>query len=410
MPLEVILPRVDMDMATGRISKWHVREGETVARGAPIFEIETDKAAMEVEAPGAGVIRNIMTGEGIDIPVGTAVAFIYGEGEAVGPPPAPGAAKPPAPAPARQEAAVPAPPPAATAPSDRSGPLRATPLARRLARERGIPLPEIAGTGPGGRIQAGDVRSFRDREDAAAIMGLYRQGSYDIEPVSAMRRAMADRLVRSKRTVPHFYLTLACDLTRLLETRHRLDERAPPGPDGQPLWSLSVDDFVVKALALALRRVPDANVTWTEAGILKHRVFDVGVAVAAEGGGLSTPVVRSADEKPLSRISLEMKDLAARARAGRLQPADCRGGTTAIANLGMYGIEEFAAIIDPPQATVLAVGAAGGRPAVVDGRIVARTQMTVTLSCDHRAVDGALGAGLLAAFRLFIEDPALMLA
>jgi pyruvate dehydrogenase E2 component (dihydrolipoamide acetyltransferase) len=414
MPLEVILPRVDMDMATGKISKWYVKEGEKVAKGAPIFEIETDKAAMEVESPGDGVIRNITAGEGIDIPVGTPVAFIYGEGEAVAARSAPAVAKPVAASPVRQEEPVLQ--PVATTVIDRTGLPRATPLARRLARERGLDLPAIAGTGPRGRIQAEDVKTFRTPQsvkpksaDDAAINGLYQPGSYDIEPLSSMRRIIAERLVQSKQTVPHFYLTLTCDLTALLETRTKLNERAPLGPDKQPQWKLSINDFVIKALALALRRVPDANVTWTDQGLLKHRASDVGVAVAVEGG-LFTPVIRSAETKSLSRISTEMKDLAAKARARRLQPADYQGGTTAISNLGMYGIEQFAAIINPPQATILAVGAGIERPAAVKGQVVLRTEMTCTLSCDHRAVDGALGAELLAAFRLFIEEPALMLA
>jgi pyruvate dehydrogenase E2 component (dihydrolipoamide acetyltransferase) len=413
MPLEVILPRVDMDMATGKISKWYVKEGETVAKGAPIFEIETDKAAMEVESPGDGVIRNIAAAEGIDIPVGTPVAFIYGEGETVA---APMVAKPAAVAALRQEAPVPAAPQLAATVTDRTGLPRATPLARRLARERGIELPAIAGGGPRGRIQAGDVRNFRPAEpappkpaDDAAIVSLYPQGSYDIEPLSGMRRIIAERLVQSKQTVPHFYLTLTCDLTRLLDMRARLNERSPLGRDKQPLWKLSINDFVIKALALALQRVPNANVTWTEKGILKHRTSDVGVAVAVEGG-LFTPVIRSAEAKSLSQISIEMKELAGKARARRLQPADYQGGTTAVSNLGMYGIEQFAAIINPPQATILAVGAGVERPAAVNGEVRLRTEMMATLTCDHRAVDGALGAELLASFKLFIEDPALMLA
>ncbi|MGE3875311.1 MAG: dihydrolipoamide acetyltransferase family protein [Parvibaculaceae bacterium] len=415
MPLEVILPRVDMDMATGRISKWHVKEGEKVAKGAPIFEIETDKAAMEVESPGEGVIRNITTGEGIDIPVGTPVAFIYGEGEAVA---APAVLKPAAVSPVRKmEPVVTAPPlPIAPPVEERTGLPRATPLARRLARERGIELPAIMGSGPRGRIQAEDVKTFRAAETVpskpvndAGVASLYRQGSYDIEPLSSMRRIIAERLVQSKQTVPHFYLTLSCDLTRLLDIRIRLNERAPFGPDKQPSWKLSINDFVIKALALALQRVPNANVTWTEQGILRHRTSDIGVAVAVEGG-LLTPVIRGAEEKSLSGISIEMKDLAAKARARRLQPADYKGGTTAVSNLGMYGIEQFAAIINPPQATILAIGAGIERPAAVNGRVMARTEMTATLSCDHRAVDGALGAELLASFKLLIEDPALMLA
>ena len=416
MPLEVILPRVDMDMATGKISKWFVKEGETVAKGKPIFEIETDKAAMEVESPGDGVIRNITAGEGIDIPVGTPVAFIYGEGETVAPPaaPKPQIAKPSIGAPAHQQiAAILAKTEIAIAPS--SGLPRATPLARRLARERGLPLPSISGTGPRGRIQAEDVRTFRppqaqiERPPAADVTSLYQPGSYDIEPLSGMRRIIAERLVQSKQTVPHFYLTLACDLSQLLATRERLNENAPRNADRQPAWKLSINDFVIKALALALQRVPAANVTWTDTGILRHRSSDVGVAVAVEGG-LFTPVIRGAETKSLSQISLAMKDLAARARARRLTPSEYQGGTTAISNLGMYGIEQFAAIINPPHATILAVGAGIERPAAVRGKIVLRTEMTCTLSCDHRAVDGALGAALLAAFKLLIEEPALMLA
>lgn len=417
MPVEVILPRVDMDMATGKISKWYVKEGEKVAKGAPIFEIETDKAAMEVEAPGDGVIRNITGSEGIDIPVGTPVAFIYGEGEAAAAPSVAAVAKPQVLAPVRKEQSTEATPLLVVARvEDRMGLPRATPLARRIARERGIQLPTVSGSGPRGRIQADDVKNFRPVDavpprpaDGVAITGLYREGSYDIEPLTSMRRIIAERLVQSKQTVPHFYLTLTCDLTRLLETRVKLNERAPLGPHKQRLWKLSINDFVIKALALALHRVPHANVTWTEQGLLKHHASDVGVAVAVEGG-LFTPVIRGAEGKTLSQISTEMKDLAAKARARRLQPADYQGGTTAVSNLGMYGIEEFAAIINPPQATILAVGAGIERPAAVNGQIVVRTEMTCTLSCDHRAVDGALGAELLAAFRLFIEEPTLMLA
>lgn len=417
MPIEVILPRVDMDMATGKISKWYVTEGATVAKGAPIFEIETDKAAMEVESPGAGVIRNISASEGVDIPVGTPVAFIYGEGEAVAQIQAPASVKPATSAPVVQDVQVAQ--VIETRPGPQSGLPRATPLARRLARERGLKLPEITGSGPRGRIQAEDVKNFyaapppppqaEQRPAAPEVTSLYQTGSYDIEPISGMRRIIAERLVQSKQTVPHFYLSLTCDLGELLHIREKLNEKAPRNTDKQPAWKLSINDFVIKALALALQRVPNANVTWTDACILKHRASDVGVAVAVEGG-LLTPVIRAAETKSLSVISLEMKELAARARARRLTPSEYQGGTTAVSNLGMYGIEEFAAIINPPHATILAVGAGIERPAKYEGRIELRTQMTCTLSCDHRAVDGALGAELLAAFRTFIEDPALMLA
>jgi pyruvate dehydrogenase E2 component (dihydrolipoamide acetyltransferase) len=305
-----------------------------------------------------------------------------------------------------------APQPAAAVLADRTGSPRATPLARRLARERAVGLAEISGSGPRGRIQAEDVRNFRavpPKPAGDAILSLYPEGSYDLEPLSSMRRIIADRLVQSKQTVPHFYLTLTCDLTRLLEIRSRLNESSSLDRAKQPLWKLSINDFVIKALALALQRVPNANVTWTEKGILKHHTSDVGVAVAVEGG-LFTPVIRRAEEKSLSLISIEMRQLAAKARARRLQPTDYQGGTTAVSNLGMYGIEQFAAIINPPQATILAVGAGIERPASVNGEIRVRTEMTATLSCDHRAVDGALGAELLAAFKSFIEEPTLMLA
>lgn len=416
MPIEVILPRVDMDMATGKISKWYVTEGATVAKGAPIFEIETDKAAMEVESPGAGVIRNITASEGVDIPVGTPVAFIYAEGEAVVQMKAPAPMKPAASAPVVQD--IQAALVIETKPASQSGLPRATPLARRLARERGLQLSQVPGSGPRGRIQAEDVKNFRvvpppqqveQRPAPPEVTSLYQPGSYDIEPISGMRRIIAERLVQSKQTVPHFYLSLTCDLGELLHIREKLNDKAPRTADKQPVWKLSINDFVIKALALALQRVPNANVTWTEAGILKHRASDVGVAVAVEGG-LFTPVIRAAETKSLSVISLEMKELAARARARRLTPSEYQGGTTAVSNLGMYGIEEFAAIINPPHATILAVGAGIERPAKYEGRIELRTQMTCTLSCDHRAVDGALGAELLAAFRTFIEEPALMLA
>ena len=234
-------------------------------------------------------------------------------------------------------------------------------------------------------------------------------GSFEVIPVDGMRRTIAQRSTLSKQTVPHFYLTVNCDLTRLSEIREILNAQAPRDAQKLPVWKLSINDFIIKAMASALKQVPDANVTWADEGIHRHHSCDVGVAVAVEGG-LFTPVVRAAETKTLSQISKEMKDLATRARARKLLPAEYQGGTTTISNLGMYGIEQFTAIINPPQATILAVGAGMERFVPVNGLPVLRTQMTCTLSCDHRAVDGALGAQLLAAFRTFIEEPALMLA
>ncbi|HHN67392.1 MAG TPA: pyruvate dehydrogenase complex dihydrolipoamide acetyltransferase, partial [Thermopetrobacter sp.] len=242
----------------------------------------------------------------------------------------------------------------------------------------------------------------------AEILALYPQGSYDLRPVDSMRKAIASRLTLSKQTVPHFYLTVDCVIDRLLEARKALNAEAPVDEDGKPAWKLSVNDFVIKAWALALRKVPEANVTWTQRGMLHHHQVDVAVAVAIPGG-LITPIIRAADALDLPTISATMKDLAARARARRLKPEEYQGGTTSISNLGMYGIREFAAVINPPQATLLAVGEGAPRVVAEDGRPVVRTVMTATLSADHRAVDGAVGAQALTAFRRYIEEPALLL-
>lgn len=420
MALEVILPRVDMDMVSARISKWHVKEGDTVTQGAALFEIETDKAAMEIEAPASGIIRNIVVGEGDSAPVGTAVAFIYGEKEVVQ------ASAAAAPIPAAATAPAPAVLTTAVAPVASNGlaeGIRATPLAKRLAREASLPLDAIAGSGPRGRIVAEDVRkAIASRTtkapavppaaapvSAEGLAAAYADGSYDTQPVDAMRRTIAQRLTQSKQTIPHFYLSVTCTLDKLLAAREALNASAPKGADKAPLWRLSINDFVIKALGLALQRVPAANVTWAGDTILCHRNSDVGVAVAVEGG-LFTPVLRNVEAKPLSVLSQEMKVLAAKARARKLAPAEYQGGTTAVSNLGMFGIEQFNAIINPPHATILAVGAGVERYVPVNGQPVLATQMTCTLSCDHRAVDGAVGAQLLQAFRAFIEDPMLMLA
>ncbi len=399
MPMEVILPKVDMDMITGKISQWHVRDGDTVKKGQLLFEIETDKAAMEIESPGDGIIRGLAD-TGVDIAVGTAVGFLLKAGEAYSPPLREGqgwvsaasqtvvvAGLTPAPGPARK--------------GGESNGTRATPLARRLAKEKGLSLAGISGSGPRGRIVAKDVETV---ETAAPSLT-----PVTLKPLDGMRRTIAARLMLSKQTIPHFYLSVSCVLDNVLATRERLNAHAPCEAAKTPLWKLSVNDFVIKALALALQRVPSANVTWSDDGILQHTTSDVGVAVSVEGG-LFTPVVRSAHTKTLSQISMEMKDLAARARARKLKPDEYQGGTTAVSNLGMFGIEEFSAIINPPHATILAVGAGLPQFVPVNGQPVQKTVMKCTLSCDHRVVDGALGAELLAAFKQLIEEPALMLA
>jgi pyruvate dehydrogenase E2 component (dihydrolipoamide acetyltransferase) len=236
------------------------------------------------------------------------------------------------------------------------------------------------------------------------IRALYKPGTYDVVPHDSMRKTIARRLVEAKATIPHFYLTVSCNIDRLMAAREDINMVAPKGADGKPAWKVSVNDFVIKAMAMALMKVPAANVTWTEGGMLQHKEADVGVAVSIPGG-LITPIVRSAQSKKLTDISNEMRDLAARARNKKLKPSEYEGGTTAVSNLGMFGIHEFSAVINPPQATILAVGTGEQRPIVKDGKIEVATMMTVTLSCDHRAVDGALGAEFLGAFKSFIENP-----
>jgi pyruvate dehydrogenase E2 component (dihydrolipoamide acetyltransferase) len=304
-----------------------------------------------------------------------------------------------------------------------------SPLARRLAKEAGIDVSRIEGSGPHGRVIARDVEAAKSGKGLRAapatapiagatpavapsmpdqqVRALFAEGSYELVPHDGMRRTIAQRLTASTQTVPHFYLTIDCDIGRLLAAREEINTAAPKDKDGKPAYKLSVNDFVIKALALALQRVPDANVSWTDSGMLKHKHSDVGVAVALPGG-LITPIIRNAETKSLSAISNEMRDLAARARNRRLKPQEYQGGTTAVSNLGMYGIKDFTAVINPPHATILAVGAGEERAVVRNGKVEAATIMSVTLSCDHRAVDGALGAELIGVFKRLIENPVMM--
>jgi pyruvate dehydrogenase E2 component (dihydrolipoamide acetyltransferase) len=284
----------------------------------------------------------------------------------------------------------------------------------------------VQGSGPHGRIIARDIEQAKSgkglRAPSAApagagliapamsdaqIRSLYEEGSYELIPHDGMRRTIAQRLTASAQTVPHFYETMDCDIGRLMAAREEINASAPKNKDGKPVYKLSVNDFVIKALALALQRIPDANVSWTEAGLLKHKHSDIGVAVALPGG-LITPIVRNAESKSLSTISNEMRDLAARARDRKLKPHEYQGGTSSVSNLGMYGIKDFTALINPPQSTILAVGTGEERAVVRNGKIEAATIMSVTLSCDHRALDGALGAELIGAFKTLIENPVMM--
>jgi pyruvate dehydrogenase E2 component (dihydrolipoamide acetyltransferase) len=446
MPINILMPALSPTMEKGNLVKWLKKEGDKIKSGDVIAEIETDKATMEVEAVDEGTLAKILVPEGTaDVPVNQTIAVLAGEGEdakaaaagakSSGAP----AAQKPAPAVSTAPAASPAPAPTASAAATQArapvappalpltnGQTRvfASPLARRLAREAGIDIGRVSGSGPHGRIVVRDIEQAKKGGVTHApagvsapaaglsvqpmaddkIRALYPAGSYDIVPHDSMRKTIARRLVEAKLTIPHFYLTVSCTIDRLMAARHDVNMVAPEGTDGKPAWKLSVNDFVIKALGLALKKIPDANVTWTEGGMLKHHNADVGVAVAIPGG-LITPVIRNADTKSLTTISQETKELAARARARRLKPEEYQGGTTAVSNLGMFGIEQFVAVINPPHATILAVGVGEQRPIVRDGKIEIATQMTVTLSGDHRAVDGALGAEFLGAFKNIIENP-----
>ena len=444
MPTNILMPALSPTMEKGNLAKWLKKEGDTIKSGDIIAEIETDKATMEVEAVDEGVLAKIVVPEGTaDVAVNEVIGVIAGEGEdakSISAPAAGGAAPAKAEAPkAEAPAAAAAPAPAAAAPAAAAasaGGSRSfdSPLARRIAKDAGLDLNAIKGSGPHGRIVEKDVEAAKagggaKAAPAAAAAGapaakpaaaplasgpsdeqvkkLFEPGSYEEVPHDGMRKTIARRLTEAKQTVPHFYVTVDCELDALLKLRGELNAAAPE-KDGKPAYKLSVNDMVIKALALALRAVPDANVSWTDNTMLKHKHADVGVAVSIPGG-LITPIIRDACHKSLSQISNEMKDMAARAKARKLKPEEYQGGTTAVSNLGMFGVKDFAAIVNPPHATILAVGAGEQRVIVKGGQPAVATVMSVTLSTDHRAVDGALGAELLAAFKGYIEKPMAML-
>ena len=443
MPTEILMPALSPTMEEGKLAKWLIKEGQEVKAGDVIAEIETDKATMEVEAVDEGKVGRLLVAEGTEgVKVNTPIAVLLAEGESAGAASAPRAqtsqAASPRPAgPAAAPAAAKdtpggaaARPAAAAAPSAETAqapqPVRpampnggarifASPLARRLAREAGLDLAALTGSGPHGRIVRSDVDAAARNGAAAAtpktgtamtarpgpgvappratadaqILALYEKGSYEVVPHDNMRRVIAQRLTLSKQTIPHFRLTVDCAIDELLKARGRMNAASPK--DGPRAYKLSVNDFVIKALALALAQVPAANVTWTEGGTLRHKYSDIGVAVAIEGG-LFTPIIRHAELKSLSEISNEMRDLAERARKRRLAPHEYQGGTTSISNLGMYGIKSFDAVINPPHASILAVGAGEKRTVVAGDSVKVATLMSCTLSCDHRVVDGAVGA------------------
>ena len=428
MALVVRMPEVLTGATEGALSAWLVSVGDAVTVGQPIAEVETEKATVEYEAEAAGTIAGLLVETDIQVSVGTPIAVLAAEGEsaeqalaAAGPEigaAAPAAAPEPAPAAAPTPVAqapapeAPAAAPVAPAAAQHGGRLFMSPLVRRLAAERGLDLSTLTGSGPGGRIVRRDIESLSApaaapaaaataaTATAAATPVSSADGSYTDVPHTGMRRAIARRLVESKSTVPHFYLVADCRVDALLEFRQRINESAPS--------KISVNDFVVKAAAAAFRAVPEANAIWTEDATRRFERVDIAVAVAIDGG-LITPVVRGVDRMSLSSVSASIKEFAERGRAGKLKQDEIEGGSFSVSNLGMYGTQEFSAIINPPHAGILAVGAARKAPVVVDDEIVVGTVMTVTLSADHRVLDGALAAQWLAAFVALIENPVAIL-
>jgi pyruvate dehydrogenase E2 component (dihydrolipoamide acetyltransferase) len=444
--MDILMPQLGETVAEGKITKWFKAAGEAVRPGDNLFEIETDKVSMEVPSTTAGVLSEIRVAVGEVAPVGAIVGVIAGAGEtakvsAVTQSPltaaqagehAPKQAaldsrlrgeERPTPATPAQQTPVKLDPffevrtPARNyGPARLSGGRAVTPLARRLAGEAGIDLSRVTGSGPHGRIVAHDIEvaprpthAGAEGSSAAEVTALFAPGSYDEVPLDGMRRTIAARLTLSAQTVPQFYLTTDVELGRLLALREEANAAAAKDKDGKPAFKLSLNDFVIRALALALQRVPAANAVWAGDRILRLHPSDIGVAVALDGG-LITPLIRGAEAKSVSAISAEMKDLAARARDKKLKPAEYQGGSSALSNLGMHNVREFTAIINPPHATILAVGAAR-RQAVEkpDGGVAFVSMLSLTLSCDHRVVDGALGAELLATVKNFLESPVSML-
>jgi pyruvate dehydrogenase E2 component (dihydrolipoamide acetyltransferase) len=444
MPINILMPALSPTMTEGTLAKWHVKAGDAITSGDVIAEIETDKATMEVESIDEGTVGKLFVAEGAEgVPVNQVIAVLLEEGEdasaiddsvvaAPAAPPAeaaPAAAPAPEPAPAAPAAPAPAAAPAAPARVDGAR-VFASPLARRMAIQAGLDIARVNGTGPHGRVVKRDIEAalagapLAEAAPAAAaapppaaapapapagpgaqqmadLLGM----AYRLEPANNMRKTIARRLSEAKQTVPHFYLTVDCELDALLGLRKELNASG----EKSGAYKLSVNDFVIRAVALALKQVPEANASWDEAGaILYYDKADISVAVATPNG-LITPVIKDAGAKGLAAISGEMKDLAGRARDGKLTPEEYQGGGFSISNLGMFGIKDFAAIINPPQGCILAVGAGEQRPVVKDGALAVATVMSCTLSVDHRVVDGAVGAQFLAAFKRLIEEPLTML-
>jgi pyruvate dehydrogenase E2 component (dihydrolipoamide acetyltransferase) len=432
MPTEILMPALSPTMEEGTLAKWLKKEGDTVKAGDILAEIETDKATMEFEAVDEGVLGQVLVTAGTEgVKVNTPIAVLLGDGESAEALPAPrtapiaGAAPVAAPLPAVPAAAAPA--PATALAADRGSRVFASPLARRIAAEKGLDLTAIAGSGPHGRIVRSDVEGANASfpapaiaaspvqstpsaavapasQSADAVMKLYADRSYEEINLDGMRKIIAARLTEAKQTIPHFYLRRDIRLDALVAFRTDLNTRLEARK-----VKLSINDFIIKACALALQAIPDANAVWAGDRILRMKASDVAVAVAVEGG-LFTPVLKDAEAKSISALSSEMKDLATRARGRKLAPHEYQGGSFAISNLGMFGIDSFDAVINPPHGAILAVGAGVQKPIVVNGAVEVATVMSVTLSVDHRVIDGALGSALLAAIKDNLENPVAMLA
>jgi pyruvate dehydrogenase E2 component (dihydrolipoamide acetyltransferase) len=432
MSIDVLMPALSPTMEEGTLAKWHVKKGDQVSSGDMIAEIETDKATMEVEAVDEGTVEDILVPEGTEgVKVNTPIARLSGEGGMAAPPPSaapPPPAKPEAEAkPKAPEPPKPAPPPApeAAAPPPKATGERvfASPLARRLAEQKGVDLAAVKGTGPHGRIVKADIEAAQPGAKAPAAkaapqagapapktaaeprhaLSLEQQGiaagSYDLIPLDGMRKTVARRMTDSFRDVPHFPLTIDLEIDALLSARAKINAMLEPKG-----VKVSVNDMVIKAAAVALKQVPEANASYTPEGIAMHHRADISMAVAVPGG-LITPIIRAAETKGLAQIATEAKDLAERARSKKLKPEEYLGGTFSVSNLGMFGIRSFASIINEPQGAIMSVGVGEKRPVARGGELAVATVMSVTLTCDHRVVDGATGARFLAAFKPLIEDP-----
>jgi pyruvate dehydrogenase E2 component (dihydrolipoamide acetyltransferase) len=428
MPIEILMPALSPTMTEGTLAKWTKKEGEKIKAGVVIAEIETDKATMEVEAVDEGTIGKILIPEGTEgVAVNSVIALLLEEGEDKK---ALDSWKPKTSAKPQEAANDSAAPVATTATPAASGgatvmvaqatkspelpegvpspstDIKASPLARKLAEENGVNLAKVKGSGPHGRILREDIEDFLKY---GGVSGFVKREAaiFRKNPNNGMRKTIAKRLLEAKQTIPHFYLNVECEIDKLLDIREQLNNAAPLDATKKPLYKISVNDLVIKASALALRDKPEANASWYDDAIVHYTNVDVSVAVATEGG-LITPIVKNADQKTLAQISAEMKSLAARARAGKLQPDEYQGGGFSLSNLGMYGIKSFSAIINPPQACILAVGAGDKKLVLRGGNPTEINVMTVTLSVDHRAVDGALGAEWLGRFKYYIENPVLL--